>query len=272
MIRNDFVSNSSSSSFILTIDKSYPLNDFVRKVSENCIDKKYKYPDPNLQSMNEKILSYCLDQNVLACLGSVYLQTILKNIVNGKFKNDWEQKMYNMIKEIIKDDQIYKPRYSDTVWKKIDENTLQYCYEAYEQGIVLKRHDYSIHFLKEDESCNLDYVRKQNKYNAKEFVRYLKKINKLDYNFTNDIKAPTYVIDEITLFNTQMLLKYGVQIKFDKILSLSKVKKILSDNKRIICMEIGYSGNGYDSRRIYSQKGSEFFAGIPVNIISCDYL
>ena len=74
-LRTDFVSNSSSSSFVIACDKDYQFDDFVNDVVKNCIKHaESPYDDmwkDKLIKINSAILNYSLIANECLYLGSL---------------------------------------------------------------------------------------------------------------------------------------------------------------------------------------------------------
>ena len=74
-IRTDFVSNSSSSSFVVACDKDYQFNDFVKDVVAKTIEYNDEYDNKDwineLIIKNTAILNYSLIANECLYLGSL---------------------------------------------------------------------------------------------------------------------------------------------------------------------------------------------------------
>ena len=269
MIRNDFVSNSSSSSFILTINKDYPLKDFIKNVSKNCVNKKSKYPIDRLEERNKTILNYSFNEIQLMFLGSLYLKTEKGKIVENHFKNSWEESVFD---KIIKNAKNGKYRAFDTLWTVVSPDEIRYECDILRNEFTTKKNDYSYHFIYDklkwdDVKKAKKYRDKENKHSIKEMIKFLIKLNDMDYGIQKDFNWPTYIIDKRTLELTKILLEYGMKIKFDKILTLKNVENLLNEGKKIIVMEVGFEGNGMDSRRIYSENDSYVFNNVPVDIL-----
>lgn len=67
--RTDFVSNSSSSSFVLAVKPNYKLKDFCKDLAASTIKLTAKYHDKNLKESNFTKLLFCLSSYQLAWLG-----------------------------------------------------------------------------------------------------------------------------------------------------------------------------------------------------------
>lgn len=71
--RQDFVSNSSSCSFIVSVKKDYVIKDFARELGEACANPKSQWHNPELADRNRMILEFCLSTYELLFLGTMQL-------------------------------------------------------------------------------------------------------------------------------------------------------------------------------------------------------
>lgn len=67
-IRSDFVSNSSSCSFIIATTNER-LKTLPKDIAKACVNKKSKYHNPELKNINERILDFCFNSFVLGFIG-----------------------------------------------------------------------------------------------------------------------------------------------------------------------------------------------------------
>lgn len=71
--RVDFVSNSSSSSFVVVVSNDMSLDTFCKKFADLCMTKTTS-DDVNMRDQNIVKLRYCLSENVLLHLGQLYIR------------------------------------------------------------------------------------------------------------------------------------------------------------------------------------------------------
>ena len=81
--RNDFVSNSSSCSFVIALPAGFSLNDFVKQTVGGCL----RHAEPNdaefslkQDELNQAVLNYHLRASELLFLGSLRVDDITRKI------------------------------------------------------------------------------------------------------------------------------------------------------------------------------------------------
>jgi len=74
-IRSDFISNSSSCSFVVAVNGTYSIKDFAKDVAKNTVNNKSQYHDKDLKRRNQTILEFCLGTYELLFLGYWTLKT-----------------------------------------------------------------------------------------------------------------------------------------------------------------------------------------------------
>lgn len=70
-VRSDFVSNSSSSSFVVAVPKQLGVSTFADKLSECCVDANSEFHSECLQLKNKVTLDFCLNNYSLLFLGDL---------------------------------------------------------------------------------------------------------------------------------------------------------------------------------------------------------
>ena len=93
-IRNDFVSNSSSSSFIVACAAGYAKKTF-KDIAKSCEDKRSEHHDYGLVKRNLRILDFCVNTYQLLFLGSLFLETKKRTWTFEEFKNGWNDEDCN---------------------------------------------------------------------------------------------------------------------------------------------------------------------------------
>lgn len=72
-VRSDFVSNSSSSSFVVAVSKQLDVSTFADQLSECCVDANSEFHSECLQLKNKVTLDFCLNNYSLLFLGDLTL-------------------------------------------------------------------------------------------------------------------------------------------------------------------------------------------------------
>lgn len=280
MIRLDFVSNSSSSSYIISVPKNYPIKTFIKKVSKNCVDKKKKFHIKNLLESDETTLKYYIQNASLLFLGEVYVCDKKYKIYKDKCplyeeKNYWEER-FNSLKNRIERNKNNKSKEFDSEYRLLDENTIECTYHVYESGYVILGTDSSFSILNYMGKCSEDFIKQQSKFvvsNIKKFLRN-RVHNKITY-FCGDeplFRPDIYVIDRDTIKRTEEMLKSGIKMRFQKWENINKLKKELEDKSTVICMRVAKSGDGMDPYYIYNETDRDVFEDIPVKVLNKEIL
>jgi len=66
--RHDYVSNSSSCSFVIAVAQDR-VKTLAKDIAKACVNKKDQFHDPNLKKRNERILDFCFESFVLGFIG-----------------------------------------------------------------------------------------------------------------------------------------------------------------------------------------------------------
>ena len=139
-VRSDFVSNSSSSSFVVACKKQY-LDAIVKDLSKACSCKKSYGHNPKLAATNRRILDFCLNTYQLLFLGSLVIDTkketynleYFNNICKKHSKSDSGLKFWNDYKK-------------EMTKAKNDPNCYPWIKKEYGRDIYDEDKDEAIHF------------------------------------------------------------------------------------------------------------------------------
>jgi len=278
MIRNDFVSNSSSSSYIISIGKNYPIKSFINDLCKNCDNKKKKYHITDLRDKNKAVLTFHMYNIRLLFLGEVYicdkeLLIDFNNCPKWHDKTSWEYYFNNLKKDIEKKGKDGKFTRWNEDFELLNDTQIRSVYHYYISGLCLNRFD---------RQSDFEVMHSANKKFEKQYndglVKRIKDFLKLNYKkessvFHNNSKSSIYIIDEKTIELTEFMIERGFKInlyRWEK--HLSSLKKRIKDGETILSIEIAHSGNGMDVDTIYNETENDAFKNVPVEFLASESL
>jgi hypothetical protein len=235
--RNDFVSNSSSCSFIISTNNTYSKKDLIKDIAKKC-DDEYEYM---FETINEYVALYVgyMCNNYRSC------------IISKNSNNENEVKYFNEISvhlDMDKDETWYTKhcKYLN------DKHTLiKYTSCDFDSKVV------SI--------CEMENIMKMN---DEELMNY---INNIEYG--NDT-IYSYQINNDSLTVTRRLLKLGKKFDwYNKNTTLENLEEMLLNNEKIYNISINYEGNGRDNTSFYCydmNKYPEIFNGLAIEILATE--
>ena len=249
--RNDFVSNSSSCSFVIAIRSSFPFNDFVSCVCKNCLkhaeegfDNEAFLAEQN--ELNNAVLNFHLRASELLYLGSLKVgdaQTVIT-------------KDYSFFSDVKNDISRNALSFGDRVVENNDDRVV-IEYDDRIDGMALQKH-YVEHVTGEyhwdnDYSCDIE---KQKKV-AEEIVEFAKNYSdsKTDYKCRSD--SATYFISRTTIWNTRALIAAGYEVVLEDWMDLDKLDTMLQNGDKIFGIRVNNGGDGVDEDALYTFGGWE---------------
>lgn len=270
MIRCDFVSNSSSSSFIISLDTDKcPFSDFVKIVCERTVNKKSEYAIPNLYEHNKIVLEYCVEHYNPLFVGSINENIkdviLTKNNIHEKFGIDLDKLIQKLKKEGKPSEETYKnyPQlynyidYGGDLFK-IDEdyNTILNKRFISNSGFVFPKHEIGrINYLYK--TCN----------SIKNLIDYDKKCNISVKSFlTYGITRDTIEISKFILENSEDFKYYTDYGKIEL------YENLMNENNKIFSIQINKDDSGMDDFSIYSQCEDMTLDIDGVKILDCEYM
>ena len=261
-IRSDYVSNSSSSSFVVVLPKDYDFKKFTKDVAKSCVfnpdwDGYTKDDIARIKEQNRRNLDYCLNTHELLFLGS-FCHEYRRNTIKGK-KN---------VAEFLKSCDYLKEHCPEMFHDKIvsrDENKVVVDMASIASGHTIP-YDY-MHMVRQFQMSN-----ENDKKHYKDVVdAIVKEISGYRWYETN---SGLYEITMNTIFNTEALLaERPDDIKLDKWCSdLKRLKKMLAAGDRIFGIDMHQSGDGESSTAIYALSGwdSDAFKYADVQILDSE--
>lgn len=246
--RIDFVSNSSSCSFIISIGKNFSLNDFIKEACDGCIKHVGRDDDDWFVSQqnefNNVVLNYHLRASELVYLGGLSIGP-----VQSVFTKD--DKCFSYLKNDIAK-QAISP--DECVIENTDEKIVLESDDVI-YGMAIPKHE--IHYITMEFHWNDDYkcdVEKQKKA-AKAILEFAKNYSdsKTDYRCRRD--SSTYFISRNTIWNTRALIAAGYNVELEKWMDLDKLDKMLQDGDQIFGIRVNNGGDGVDDDALFTFGG-----------------
>ena len=276
MIRNDFVSNSSSTSYIIAVGSNYPINTFIKDICKNCINKKSKYHIKDLLDRNITSLSYHIQNTRLLFLGEAFVCD-REYIIDRTKKKEWESKeehessFDNLFKRIKKKSKDGKFDEYDQTYEILSDTQIKAIDHIWESSLSFgDRNDMNFEIIHSEK--NPEFEEKHNKQTVKNIQELLKYKNQRTRFWMDDSYFHnTYVIDQSTIDRTKLMQKYGIQMRFSKWENLKKIEKLLKEGNTIIAMRVAHSGDGMEPDYIYNERDdNDVFENIPVQFLNSE--
>lgn len=283
-VRSDFVSNSSSISFIVAIDKKYSLYSFCKDIAKKSVSQNRKDRDPKLCKLNEVNLAYSLLHYELLFLGS-YLCEITENVVHKDKlpktsknvycfnEDDWNRIVndiegWKRVKDNPSDPEYYFYKMYDKSWLDESANTLHFVrkYFVGALGIAIEdnyelRHDSWFEELVEKGKAD-EHQLQVYEERANERLKAIKEIClKYHQDYESVDFSHSYQITMDTIKNTKAMLKAGLEMEFKDWEDIESLEARLKKGEKIFMIRANNSGEGYLRDGIYCEEGSEMMNG-----------
>ena len=284
--RTDFVSNSSSSSFVVACKKEL-LKDIAKDLARACVNKRDKYHDKELSKNNQCILDFCLKTFQLVFLGELLLETKEETYSFDYFKRIWaiptttnaeeEWKRYKSILESIKSgkekDSWVKKAY-DLDEYDAETDTAKHFEKIYAKDIVVSNNTMKSDFNRYHYSNGPD-SEETIKGRVQKIIDFAKDKVKRDlleaeeYFETIDI----YQITKDTIDNTRNLIAQGYKVELGEWEDLDRLDAKLDSGESIFYVRIANSGDGYGDFYIYCEDGADGIDGVSgIEVLTSDCL
>lgn len=267
--RTDFVSNSSSCSFVIAIpnEEKYKIADFIKDVVADCAtspdDEDPEFVE-KLNAFNTRNLDYHLNSSELLYLGTLKLDD-RNYTVNRPNKDDkdyegdessyaYDLNMFNRLQKDIK-----KPNFGKDTGEKLVEATddaITVSYPVYASSVAvpsMDMHDITLHYTWNDNENSTPEEKKRAYDSIMRIMKTIKDPNDSEiYHFVN---TKTYFISKNTIWNTRALLENGAELTFDKWEKLDELEKRLDEGQRLFVIRQNNGGDGWDNDAVYALGG-----------------
>lgn len=272
-IRNDFVSNSSSSSYIIAVGHER-MQSIARDIAVACINKDEEFHDPFLQKRNERILDFCMNTYRLAFLGNIVLEDKVEEFGIEKFvemfgKDNAEEEFNRWVSSIKASKKRNVSSYLREYYRKdsydLNAKIIYHHVHTTASGPVVCNDDMTYEF-------NRYHFKSKRKSAIKKLEVIKERAQKLfDYaKFVNDNSSMVrmsdiYEITQDTIDNTKDLLRCGYKFDVTKTEMKALIKKYeghLKDGERIFSIREAYQGDGYGDFYIYCEDGANGFDAV----------
>lgn len=272
-VRNDFVSNSSSSSFICAVNSTYSIKDFAKDLGKSCTNKKARYHDPELADRNRMILEFCLNTYELLYLGRLNLETTTEELTYESLKKKLAELYDRDIVHLdsIADDHwhyyidgLKRARSGASEWDakefgrdSYDEKTGIYTHvEDHEVGELIvttdtMTYEFGRHHYKAEDGIEHD----EKPDNVASRVKNIVEAAKAYEKDGQDKDVWIYQITADTLKNTRNLIDAGHKLSFDKWEDLDSIEQRLNAGEKIFYIRQAHDGDGYGNFYIYGEDG-----------------
>ena len=270
--RSEFVSNSSSCSFVVAIpsEDKYKFKDFVKDVVKDCAANKDEKSEmtkealDKLNAFNARNLDYHLNSSELLFLGTLRANdkqyTVVRPDLNdkkyaaGECDYNYDTKLFNKLQKDIKKKSFGK----DTGEKLVEaaEDKVTISYPVYASSIAFPALDMEYFTGHYDFADPAKETKKDRKHAAEQIINLVNFImNTKDSDLYHFINTNTYFISKRTIWNTRALLESKADLAFDEWEDLDALEKRLDEGQRLFVIRQNNGGDGWDSDAVYALGG-----------------
>ena len=269
--RIDFVSNSSSCSFIIAVEPER-MKTLAKDIAKATINKKDEWHNPNLMERNRRILDFCLNTFQLAFLGELVLETKTEIYNHASLKKCFgtkedAEREFDRLVDLIKKSKkknaepwIKRDYANDTYDEK--QKVITHVFDITTEAPVIGHDDMTYHFKRyhfDSDSRKPSEQKKERKERAELLFKAAKEEADGSRTLTGR-EADTYEITQDTIDNTKDLLEFGYKFSEPKKEMMALVKKyedLIKRGCRVFYIRQAYSGDGYGDFYIYCEDGAD---------------
>lgn len=282
--RIDYVSNSSSCSFVVACKSQY-LDIVAKDLAKSCTDKKYQWHDKNLAARNKRILDFCLNTFQLAYLGSLVVDVKKEKYSLQKFKKwyksgNFAEKEWNKYKDLIS--RLKNDEKTCTAWEKreygLDEydqatDTVVHVNKICVQDVVVSNDvmTYELdRFVLNENHEDIAITRRR----AKKLIDLAKSNCNENHRIDRYGNVDIYQVTKNTIANTRDLISCGYYVELDDwAKDLDALERRIDNGDAIFYVRIAHDGDGYGDFYIYCESTADGLDGVSgIEILYSDSL
>jgi hypothetical protein len=248
-IRADYVSNSSSSSYVIVLPKGHDMYDFINKAVKACSDFRDDdtYDDDDIRELNlfnHRQLDFCMNSYELLFIGELSVGWIPGTIDGEKQVEDFI-KCVNHMKNS-------NSKYTPMILEK-NESHLEYQDLDTAEYVTISRDSMQWHVRPYQWKDVSDEEYRKRVVDA--ITRFVSRDNR-DNSFFHDNSMGICEVTMNTILNTQDLIAEGKEIELPNWCpDLEAMKKRIEDGDRIFCIEMNQGGDGQNIGALYALNG-----------------
>lgn len=275
-VRLDFVSNSSSTSYVIACKMQY-LDAVLKDLSRACTNRYDPYHDKGLAKRNKNILDFCTRTFELAFLGGLVIETRDEVYDLEYFKKLYSDNTYYSCDTALKEWNNYKDKVLGKVqlspWDNVKDDvydsktdTIIHHDKKQVRGVVVAHEVMESRFRRyhfgtsPDPKDVVDLRVKEIVELAKAAAAGLDDSAAAPYSAVSSID--TYQITQDTIDNTRELLEYGHELMFEEWEDLDRLEAKIKDGDALFAVRIARQGDGYGDFYIYREDGADGLNGI----------
>ena len=248
-IRADYVSNSSSSSYVIALPKGHDMYDFINKAVKACSDFRDDdtYDDDYIRELNlfnHRQLDFCMNSYELLFIGELSVGWLPGTIDGERQVKEFVQTVNHMKNENSK----YTPRILEK-----NESHLEYQDLDTAEYVTISNDAMQWHVrpYKWKDVSDEEYRRRV----VDAITKIVSRDNR-DNPFFHDDSMGICEVTMNSILNTQDLIAEGKEIELPNwCQDLEAMKKRIEGGDRIFCIEMNQGGDGQNMGALYALNG-----------------
>lgn len=280
-IRSGFVSNSSSSSFIVACAEGY-LEKILKDIAKSCEDRKSQYHDYGLVKRNFRILDFCVNTYQLLFLGTLLVRTEVKKWTFDDFKKRYDtidcrdERMKKLMEDQAKHswndfkrhiDQAHKPgcekwieqHYGRDSYDELNDEITHFNDIMAERIVVsnsiMQSTFHRYHFTDADGN-ERPQSKEETDLRVSNIVEMARQQVGSTCHYNTSYSPDIYRITQDTIDNTRELIAAGHKLVFDDWEKLDVIEKMLKSGDAVFALRVARDGDGYGDFYIYTENDS----------------
>lgn len=269
--RLDFVSNSSSSSYVLSVNmKAFEggAMEFVNLVCGKCFfDGKERQKERGLDERNMSSFLYGILHTQLLYLGEFTIGRKTET-VRRDGDDTW---FFEQCMEDWKSDRMDGTDEEHTKALSVTDDEIVYEHDVMApRGGFTVLNDYMENFIRRRKWTPKGMARHSAKDVAGKILSLVEACRKIELDYYTGFKSDTYRITKETVANTRDMIKAGYEASFEKWEDLDAIEARLDAGETVFGITVSDSGDGEGDTKLFSMDSRYPFEGLPVECLTAD--